>query len=378
MKLVIAGGGTGGHLFPGIAVAEALLDVDPASEVLFVGTERGIEARAVPKAGFQVKFIEVGGLKRVGLKKRLTTMAQLPASLFQSRKILRDFGAEAVLGVGGYASGPVLVAAKTLGLPTAICEQNSVPGMTNKILARLVDKVYVTFGASRAFFPGEKTELVGNPVRRSFRVAAKRAAPAVEKGLVFTFGGSQGARPLNEAVPAALGILKSRGHEVRALHQAGKDDVASVQERYAAARVAAEVTPFIDDMVTAYRRAHVVICRAGATSCSELTALGVPAILVPFPQAADDHQTKNAADLVEAGAALLLPQAEMSPARLADEIEKLLADDDRRQEMSDASKRAGRIDAGEVVARAALAGFGARRTLVGAGAGAGAEAGRAA
>lgn len=362
MKLVIAGGGTGGHLFPGIAVAEALLDVDPHSQVLFVGTERGIEARAVPKAGFEVKLIEIGGLKRVGLKKRLTTMAQLPASLFQSRKILRDFGADAVLGVGGYASGPVLVAAKTLGLPTAICEQNSIPGMTNKILARLVDRIYVTFAASRSFFPAAKTELVGNPVRRSFRTAAKREAPAVERGLVFTFGGSQGARPLNEGVPAALGLLRARGHDVRALHQAGKDDVASVEQGYAKAGVRAEVTPFIDDMVTAYRRAHVVICRAGATSCSELTALGVPAILVPFPQAADDHQTKNAADLVEAGAAVLLPQAEMTPARLADEIEKLLADDDRRKNMSEASRRAGRIDAGEVVARAAMGGFAAARS----------------
>lgn len=361
MKLVIAGGGTGGHLFPGIAVAEALLDVDPASEVLFVGTERGIEARAVPKAGFEVKFIEVSGLKRVGLKKRVTGLAQLPRSLFQSRQLLREFGADAVLGVGGYASGPVLVAAKTLGLPTAICEQNSVPGVTNKILARLVDRVYLTFAASQSFFPGHKTELVGNPVRRSFRQAARREAPAVERGLIFTFGGSQGARPLNEGVPAALGILAQRGRDVRALHQAGKDDVGSVQAAYERATVSAEVTPFIDDMVTAYRRAHVVICRAGATSCSELTALGVPGILVPFPQAADDHQTKNAQDLVAAGAAVLLPQSELTPERLADEIEKLLIDDERRARLSDAARRAGKIDAGEVVARAALAGFRAAR-----------------
>jgi UDP-N-acetylglucosamine--N-acetylmuramyl-(pentapeptide) pyrophosphoryl-undecaprenol N-acetylglucosamine transferase len=366
MKLVIAGGGTGGHLFPGIAIAEALLDVDPGSEVLFVGTARGIEARAVPKAGFEVKFIEVGGLKRVGLKKRITTMAQLPRSLLQSRKILRDFGADAALGVGGYASGPVLVAAATLGLPTAICEQNSVPGLTNKLLSRIVDKVYLTFAASAAYFPAAKTELVGNPVRRSFRAAAERPAPPVERGLVFTFGGSQGARPLNESVPAALALLKARGHDVRALHQAGRDDAPAVEEAYGAAGVPAEVTPFIDDMVSAYRRAHVVICRAGATSCAELTALGVPGILVPFPQAADDHQTKNAGDLVGAGAALLLPQAEMSPARLADEIEKLLNDDERRNRMSEAAKKAGRIDAGEVVARAAMAGFrAARGTLLG-------------
>jgi UDP-N-acetylglucosamine--N-acetylmuramyl-(pentapeptide) pyrophosphoryl-undecaprenol N-acetylglucosamine transferase len=281
MKLVIAGGGTGGHLFPGIAVAEALLDIDPGSSVLFVGTEKGIEARAVPKAGFALELIEVGGLKRVGLAKQLRTLAALPKSLTRSRAILKSFGADAVLGVGGYASGPVLAAARTMGLPTAICEQNSVPGMTNKILARLVDRVFVTFDASRAHFPGNKAELVGNPVRRTFLEAAKREAPPLEKGLVFTFGGSQGARPLNENVPKALDILRKRGRsDVHALHQAGKDAVDGVQSAYAQAGVPAEVTSFIDDMVSCYRRAHVVICRAGATSCAEIGALGVPAILV--------------------------------------------------------------------------------------------------
>ncbi len=357
MRLVIAGGGTGGHLFPGIAVAESLLAMDAGSEVLFVGTERGIEARAVPKAGFGLALIEVGGLKRVGLKKRITTLLQLPASLFASRKILRDFRADAVLGVGGYASGPVLVAARTLGLPTAICEQNSVPGVTNKILAKIVDRVFVTFDASRAFFPANKTVLVGNPVRRAFLEAAKRSAPDVERGLVFTFGGSQGARPLNDGVPRALALLKERGRDVRALHQAGKDAVPAVEAAYAAAGVEAEVTPFIDDMVSAYRKAHVVICRAGATSCAEIGALGVPAILVPFPQAADDHQKKNARDLEKAGGCVVLPQAELTPERLADELEKILDDDDRRARLSAGAKAWGRIDAGDVVARGALSGF---------------------
>jgi UDP-N-acetylglucosamine--N-acetylmuramyl-(pentapeptide) pyrophosphoryl-undecaprenol N-acetylglucosamine transferase len=361
VKLVIAGGGTGGHLFPGIAVAEALKDVDPQSEVLFVGTARGIEARAVPKAGFEVKFIEVGGLKRVGLKKRLMTLGQLPSSLFASRKLLRDFRAEAVLGVGGYASGPVLVAARSLGLPTAICEQNSVPGMTNKLLAKIVDRVFVTFDGSRAYFPPAKTELVGNPVRRAFRVAARREAPALERGLVFTFGGSQGARPLNENVPAALQLLRSRGHDVRALHQAGQSDVDAVTQSYANAQVDAEVTPFIDDMVQAYRRAHVVICRAGATSCAEIGALGVPAVLVPFPQAADDHQTLNARDLEKVGACVVLPQTDLTKERLADVLEHLLSDDDRRAALARAAKTWGRLDAAEVVARAALGGFQATR-----------------
>lgn len=357
MRLVIAGGGTGGHLFPGIAVAEALLDVDPTSRVLFVGTERGIEARAVPKAGFEVRFIDVGGLKGLGLKKRLTTLAQLPGSLVQARRILQEFQADAVLGVGGYSSGPVLVAARTLGLPTAICEQNSVPGLTNRLLARLVGRIFVTFDASRARFPASKTELVGNPVRRSFHDAAARSAPPIERGLVFTFGGSQGARPLNESAPAALALLQRRGRAVCALHQAGKSDVSTVEQAYRQAEVRAEVTPFIDDMVTAYRRAHVVICRAGATSCAELTALGVAAILVPFPQAADDHQTLNARDLEKVGACVLLPQSELTPERLADELERLLGDDDRLDHLRASARAAGRLEAADTVARAALAGF---------------------
>lgn len=365
MKLVIAGGGTGGHLFPGIAVAEALLDIDPSSSVLFVGTEKGIEARAVPKAGFALELIEVGGLKRVGFAKQLKTLAALPGSLFASRAILKKFGADAVLGVGGYASGPVLAAARTMGLPTAICEQNSVPGMTNKILARLVDRVFVTFDASRAHFPGNKAELVGNPVRRAFLEAARKEAPPLEQGLVFTFGGSQGARPLNENVPLALALLRKRGRPVHALHQAGKDAVDGVQKAYGDAGVPAEVTSFIDDMVSCYRRAHVVICRAGATSCAEIGALGVPAILVPFPQAADDHQTKNARDMEQAGAAVLLPQSELTPERLADEIERLLADDDRRDKLAAGARAWGRIDAGHVVARAAMGGFKAARLLTG-------------
>lgn len=363
LRLVIAGGGTGGHLFPGIAIAEALNEIDVSAEVLFVGTERGIEVRAVPKAGFALKLVDVAGLKGTSLGHRIKTMAKLPSSLFASRKILSDFGAQAVIGVGGYASGPILVAARTMGLPTAICEQNSVPGITNKILSKLVDAVFVTFPASQPFFPAHKTRLVGNPVRKSFRDAAVKAAPDVERGLVFTFGGSQGARPLNENVPKALGLLKAKGLDVRALHQAGKDAVDGVVAGYAAAGVSADVTPFIDDMVSAYRRAHVVLCRAGATSCAELTALGVPAILVPFPQAADDHQTKNAQDLVDQHAAVLLPQKEMTPESLALAIEKLLTDDDTRSRLSDGAKKAGKLSAAHDVARAAIAGFKRTPTL---------------
>jgi UDP-N-acetylglucosamine--N-acetylmuramyl-(pentapeptide) pyrophosphoryl-undecaprenol N-acetylglucosamine transferase len=358
VRLVIAGGGTGGHLFAGVAVAEALKELDPAAEVLFVGTARGIEVRAVPKAGFEVELIDVAGLKGTSLVHRLTTLTKLPRSLLQSRRILRRFGADAVLGVGGYASGPVLVAAKTMGLPTAICEQNSVPGVTNRILGKLVDRVFVTFAASRPWFPAGKTELVGNPVRKSFRDAARRHDEVMPTpGRIFTFGGSQGARPLNEVVPQALGRLVTKGRALTALHQAGKDAVDGVASAYREAGVHAEVTPFIDDMVSAYRAAELVICRAGATSCAEVTALGVPAILVPFPQAADDHQTMNAKDLVDQGAAVVVPQSELTPERLASVIAAILDDEPRRRALKAGALAAGRLNAAEVVARAAIAGF---------------------
>lgn len=357
MKLVIAGGGTGGHLFPGIAVAEALVRLDSSAEVLFVGTERGIEARAVPKAGFSVDFIRIGGLKRVGLKKKLTTLWALPASILESRRILQRFGAHAVLGVGGYASGPVLLAARTLGLPTAICEQNSVPGLTNRVLGKWVHQVYGSFESSRTHFPSHKFQLVGNPVRDGFRRAAQGSLVPHEPDLIFVFGGSQGARVLNECAPLALAELKSRGISVRALHQAGKSEVDAVRAAYENVGIPADVTPFIDDMVSAYRRAAIVVCRAGATSCAELTALGIPSVLVPFPFAADDHQTTNAMDLVEKGAARMLKQADLTPARLADEVAAFLTDSQLRSELSQKAKAAGHLDAADVVARAAIAGF---------------------
>ena len=354
-KLVIAGGGTGGHLFPGVAIAEALLELAPDAQVLFVGTAKGIEARAIPKTQFQLALIDVAGLKGQSIAHRLKTSFKLPASVFASRRILKDFGADAVIGVGGYASGPVLLAATTMGLPTAVCEQNSVPGLTNRILSKLVDKVYVTFAASLPWFPAKKTSLVGNPVRQSFRRAAEHAdSTSVVAGRVFTFGGSQGARPLNEALPAALGLLKDRGIVVSAVHQAGKDAVDAVSAAYTTAGIDADVTPFIDNMVAAYKAADVVVCRAGATSCAEVTALGVPAILVPFPQAADDHQTMNAKDLVDQHAAILLKQADLTPAHLADVLQGLLTDRSARTALADGAKAAGKLDAAVVVARAAL------------------------
>jgi UDP-N-acetylglucosamine--N-acetylmuramyl-(pentapeptide) pyrophosphoryl-undecaprenol N-acetylglucosamine transferase len=358
VKLAIAGGGTGGHLFPGIAVAESLLRLDPTAEVLFIGTERGIETRAVPRAGFRLELIRVGALKRVSAVERMKTLTTLPAAVLHARRILSAFGATAVLGVGGYASGPALVAARAMGLPTAICEQNSVPGMTNRLLGRLVSDIFGTFESARSYFPRTRYSVVGNPVRVAFVDAVRDGSGmSPEPGRIFVFGGSQGARPLNQAVPEAVALLSKRGVPVAVQHQTGTADLESVQQAYARLAVPAKVDAFIDDMVGSYRRADVVVCRAGATSCAELMALGVPAVLVPFPQAADDHQTKNAAELADRGAAVLLPQSALTAERLADELQAVITDRVRRAGMAKASLALGRLNAGADIAQAARDGF---------------------
>ena len=356
MNLIIAGGGTGGHLFPGIAVAEALMAQNKDAKVLFVGTERGIESREVPKAGFELSLIEVGGLKRVGIKKLVKTLFALPASILQSRRIVKDFKADAVIGVGGYASGPVVLAAALMGIPTAICEQNSVPGLTNKILAKFVTRIFASFSSSSSYFSKKKFRLVGNPVRNTFLEAANQERADVENDLVFIFGGSQGARPLNEQLPKVLADVKAKGVSLRVIHQAGKNDVDKVKARYQEQGIDAEVTPFIDDMVSVYQKARVVICRAGATSCAEVAALGVVPVLIPFPSATDDHQTLNAKDHEATGAAVLLPQSDIA-SRGAGVIAELMTDDAAWQTMSEQSKALGKLEAGALIARAAQNGF---------------------
>ncbi len=345
MTVLIAGGGTGGHLYPGIAVAEELRRRGHA--VSFVGTERGLEMTAVPKAGFELDLVDVSGLKRVGARALAAGLLRLPRAISQARILLMRRHPSFVLGVGGYASGPMLIAAKLFGLPTAIMEQNSIPGLTNKVLGRLVDRVFVAFEGSRAFFPASKTALVGNPVRSA--LAGSLPASGAARPSLLVFGGSQGARRLNELVPQAIALCPERP---RVLHQTGAADVDATRERYAQLGVEADVRPFIDDMASAYRGADVVVCRAGATTLAELGIVGKPAILVPLPTAADDHQTKNAAELVAAGAALLLPQPGLEPPAIAEALGALLRDPARRAQMSERMRALGRPRAASDIADA--------------------------
>jgi len=349
MRVIVAGGGTGGHLFPGLAVAEEL--IGRGHEVRFVGTARGIEARVCPKEGYALDLIEVGGLKGGGVVGLVKGLFRVPRAMLQSFSILRRHKPDLVIGVGGYASGPLVLAAALSGRPTAILEQNSVPGVTNRILGRVVGAVFGAFDAAQRFFPSRKYQLVGNPVRKRVRERLNANANVNANvnvnanGGVLVVGGSQGAHAVNELMCEAMKLLHAEGRVPALVHQSGEKDAPELERRYREAGVTVEVKPFIDDMAAAYRAAALVVCRAGASTLAELTALGLPSILIPFPQAADDHQTVNARELEQKGAARVLVQKDTTPAELARVMRELLDDGVALARMGDAARALGRPEA---------------------------------
>lgn len=342
MKLVIAGGGTGGHLFPGVALAEELRARDPEAAITFVGTARGIEARVLPELGWPLELIDVSGLKTVGALGTLKGALRLPKALWQARQLLRRLRPDVVIGVGGYASGPLVLMARWRGIPTAICEQNSIPGLTNKLLGKVTRAVFLAFEESRRFFKPAKVTLAGNPVRRQLlerllTTHASDMARADGRMHVLVCGGSQGAVAVNELASAAL-VELARELPVGITHQTGEKDLAATQARYAAAGVTADCRAFIKDMASAYHTADVVIGRAGATTVAELAIAGKPAIFIPYPFAADNHQELNAREMAAAGAALVFKQSELTAAQLAAALRTLLTDAETRETMSAAMK----------------------------------------
>lgn len=353
MRLLVAGGGTGGHLYPGIAIAEEIVRRGDG-EVLFVGSRRGIETRAVPAAGYALETLEVSGLKRMGLLGTLRGLVRLPLALFRSFAILRRFRPAVVVGVGGYASGPMVLAAALAGYPTAIQEQNSVPGITNRVLGRIVKAVFIAFEDAARFFPARKLARLGNPVRAKIVAALEGAAsPGPAESLrVLVVGGSQGARAVSELVVAAAPLLAEGGIDYSLVHQTGGADLERMRERYQALGLGgrATVTAFIDDMASAYAQADVVVARAGALTLAELAIAGKPAVLVPLPTAADDHQSRNAARFAEAGAAIVLPQRQASPADLAAALRDLARAPDRRVAMGAAMRGLARPRAAQEIA----------------------------
>lgn len=353
MRLLIAGGGTGGHLFPGIALADEAIRRG-GSEVLFVGTSRGIETKVVPAAGYALETLEVSGLKRMGFAGTVRGLLRLPRALLQSFSILRRFRPDVVVGVGGYASGPLVLAAALRGLPTAIQEQNSVPGITNRILGRLVRAVFIAFDEAARFFPARKIQRLGNPARKAIVAALESAADAGAtdgKLRVLVVGGSQGARAVSELVAGAAEILLAQGVSFSLVHQTGAVDLERMQARYSKLGLEGqvEVRAFIDDMAAAYGTADLVIGRAGALTLSELAIVGKPAVLVPLPTAADDHQTRNAGCFAAAGAALVLDQRTASAQDLARAIAGLAADREKRVAMGQAMRTLARPRAAEAI-----------------------------
>lgn len=333
MRLLIAGGGTGGHLFPGVAIAEELRAREPDAAITFVGTARGIEARVLPELGWPLALIEVSGLKTVGILGAIRGLFRLPKALWQARKVVKAFAPDAVIGVGGYASGPVVLMARLRGIPTAICEQNSIPGLTNKILGRVVRAVFLSFQESARFFRPKKIQLTGNPVRRDLVQKLLAAPPpAGERVHVLVSGGSLGAVAVNELASQAL-IELAKTTPLAITHQTGEKDLAATAKRYADAGVTADCRAFIKDMATTYLAADLVIGRAGATTVAELAIAGKPAIFIPYPFAADNHQEINAREMATAGAALMFRQSELTAEKLRTALAPLVADAEKRAEM---------------------------------------------
>jgi len=358
LRVVIAGGGTGGHLYPGIAVARELLRQRPDARVSFAGTARGIEARVLPREGFELDLIRSAGLKGKSIADRARGAVLIPLGLGDAWRILSARRPHLVIGVGGYSSGPVVMAAALRRIPTMLLEQNAVPGLTNRLLSLVVRAAAVTFESTRSFF-GDRAFVSGNPVRPEFldadRAAATAAADRGDGVQVLVFGGSQGAHAINVAMSDAAPTLAAARPTPRVVHQTGDRDVDSVRAAYRRAGLQAEVEPFLYDMGRRLRAADLVVCRAGATTLAELTAAGKPSILIPLPTATDDHQRKNAEALAAEGAADVLLQGDASGERLAARILALASDASRRQRMAAAARRLARPDAARVIVDRALA-----------------------
>jgi len=349
LSMLIAGGGTGGHLYPGIAVARELLSRMPDATVTFVGTSAGIEARVVPREGFALEVIRSAGLKGKSAASLVRGMSLLPASAIDAWRVITRHRPQVVLGVGGYSSGPVVALAAVRGISTLLMEQNAVPGLTNRLLAPLVSAAAVTYGESISMF-GRKAFVSGNPVRPEFfEDAYEQHTSPPGAARVLVFGGSQGAHAINMAMVEAAARLAAAAPGLAITHQTGERDLEVVRDGYRRAGLEARVEPFLFAMDREMKSADVVVCRSGATTLAELTAARRASILVPFPAATDDHQRKNAEALVKQGAARMVEQRELNGERLASELLALISDADGRQRMADAAGRMARPDAARVI-----------------------------
>jgi UDP-N-acetylglucosamine--N-acetylmuramyl-(pentapeptide) pyrophosphoryl-undecaprenol N-acetylglucosamine transferase len=346
MKVLIAAGGTGGHIYPGIAVAKEIMRRDAESKVLFVGTARGLESKIVPENGFELSLINSAGLKNVGFLGKLKGLLILPKSFLEARRLIKDFQPNVVVGAGGYVTGAVLLMASLMRVSTLVMDSNALPGFTNRRLAPFVTKAALTFEEAMPYF-GKKGIVTGNPVRKEFfDIAPKQRG---EKINLLIFGGSQGARAINSAMVGALKHLQPFKNQLQITHQTGESDFATIEKDYAEnGWETADVRRYISDMVSEFAKTDLIISRAGATTCAEVAAAGKAAIMIPLPTAADDHQRKNAEALVNKSAAKMILQKDLSGDVLAKEITGLLTSPERITKMEHAAKKLAKADAAKV------------------------------
>jgi len=385
MNIVIAAGGTGGHLYPAVALAREFLRQVPHCSILFVGTERGIEGKVLPHEGFEWEKIAAKPVMGRGVRQALEAFASLPVACWQSVRLLRKRRADLVIGIGGYTSPPVLAAGFLLSIPLVILEPNAYPGMANKVLGPFADLVFLAYEAAKPYFRARKVRVVGTPIRREFfenagtrstrcseecngspargekegkNQLSSRFTPHASRATLLVFGGSQGAHAINQAMVEALPLLQSMQAGLSVIHQTGEADYVSVKKAYERAGLGTdrvEVVPFLFDMPRALKQADLVVSRSGAVTLAELTACGKPAILIPLPQAIYQHQERNARVLEEAGAAEVLFQQGLTGSKLAQTIDSLLGSADRLQIMGERSAAMGKTDSAEVIVRDCLA-----------------------
>lgn len=356
-NIVLAAGGTGGHLFPAIAIADAIMEISPESRCLFIASGKDLEKRIISSSGYDMDTISISGIAGLGIFKKIKALTKLPIAVLKSAFILKKFGADVVIGMGSYTAGPVLMAAKLIGVKTAIHEQNRRPGITNKMMSGRVGRVYSSFEDTFAPINSEKNRYLGNPVRKDI-VSFSDSETALDRQdtsnfKILVLGGSQGSRSVNRAVSGTVEILSknySVSEKIEFVHQTGQNDLEDVKTAYENSGIKAEVQAFYKDMAQLYSWADLLICRAGASTVAEITVMGKPAIFIPFPAAAGGHQSENAEALEEAGAAIVLEEKDLSPLLLAEKISNLMDCPEKIKEMGNISRSFGKPGAAKEIA----------------------------
>ena len=364
MRIIVSGGGTGGHIYPAVTIINTIKEKCPEAEFLYVGTKRGLEADIVPKEGLPFATVDLQGFERRLTPRNFLRAGKAMAAVVKAAKLVRDFRPDVVIGTGGYVCGPVLMAASLLGIPAVVQEQNVLPGITNKILSRFVSRIAVGSEAAKPYFPAEKTVYTGNPIRRAVMEANRQEGAEAfgfdpAKKTVLVSGGSRGARAINRAMVGVL-VRAAENPAVQILHATGAKEYEDVMNRLKEAGLSElpahiKVLPYLYNMPQAQALADLAVFRAGATGLSELTARGIPSILVPYPYAAENHQEFNARALEKAGAAKVILNKDLTDETLGAAMEELLADEEKLKSMAEASRKLGRPQAAEEIAEMVLA-----------------------